>query len=261
MNRSFILLLTALILGAVAASVIVYHRERVEHSRLAAQLTAIRLQVDAAERIRAENARMKEVVELSRRDRGQAAAAVHADVDRARREVAELERKAVADRAAILEENRGKIAALQANRDLAKGAVLVENCADVGRATPEAALQTLVWASAHGHDDIVRGAVTYDSAARALAEAAIATLPESVRTKYPNPEALAALFVAQVVNDLSAIRVVDRSMEGAQATLTIAGVQKQLGKVGLTQTSAGWQVVIDTAGFERIRRLLLTPKK
>ena len=261
MSRNFVLTLVALLVGAGTLSGIAYRRLHVEHDRLAAQLTALRLQAAGKERWLAENVRMKEVIELGRRDRREATAAVRSDVSRVQREIAELEQKAGAEHETINRQSRERTEALEANRDLAKGPVLIENCTDVGRATPENALQTLIWAAAQGHDDMVQLTLKFDGAARTLAEAAIATLPEASRAKYPTPESLGALFIGQVVNDLTGIRVINRSVTGGEATLNVGGLQKPIGSIALKQNADGWQVVIDAAVFKKIERMLLSPPK
>lgn len=260
MSRKSALVLALLVVAAVL-SLVAFRRGRAEHQRLTAELARIRTQATATQRQQEENARLAELIKAGRQDQFQATAALRAEVEQAQREVAELESKAVAERDMMVEKNRVRTEALHTNRDPTQGPMLIENCADAGRATPAATLQTLIWAAAHGNDELVQSAVVFDPAARALAEAAIAMLPESSRAKYPTPESLAALFLAQVVNDLTGIRVTDQTVTGNEATISVSGLQKPIGKMNLRQTPDGWQVVLNPEVFASIRRMLLTPRK
>ena len=56
--------------------------------------------------------------------------------------------------------------------------------ANVGFATPAAALQTLNWAVANRDTNTFANSLTWDAQAKAQAEALFATAPESVRQRY-----------------------------------------------------------------------------
>lgn len=68
---------------------------------------------------------------------------------------------------------------------------------NVGRATPETALETALWAAVGGDMDTLSEAIHLDSTSRTKIEAALAGLPPELRAQYGTPEKLLALMVAR----------------------------------------------------------------
>lgn len=66
---------------------------------------------------------------------------------------------------------------------------------NVGRATPEAAFQTELWAEDRQQVEVAAAMLTFDPAARERLTALIASLPEKSRSTYVSPEYLAALLM------------------------------------------------------------------
>ena len=239
------LLFLGLCLGA-------YVQLKKANARLRSQLAAVREHDGQTVRLRANNQRLQALVARAKIDEGDALRAIHDETEQARAEVADLEQRAEERRAAKLAKDRAANAALLANRDPTKGPMLIENCGNVGRGTPADALQTLLWASAKGHDELVENLISVSGAARLVCDAMIATLPESERKKYPTPEKLMSLMIADIVTDVTAFEVAGQTMEDAQhATLTVARLSGKSQDVPMEFGPNGWQVAIADKKFLR----------
>jgi hypothetical protein len=68
---------------------------------------------------------------------------------------------------------------------------------NIGRATPEAALETAMWAAVGGDMDALAEAIHLDPDTRAKIEEAMQGLPERLRGQYGTPERLLAFMVAR----------------------------------------------------------------
>jgi hypothetical protein len=68
-----------------------------------------------------------------------------------------------------------------------------------GTATPAAAFETALWASAGGDIDALAGLLTLDPAAQTEAAALFARLPEQLRSEFVSPERLVAVLTAKDV--------------------------------------------------------------
>lgn len=76
---------------------------------------------------------------------------------------------------------------------------------DAGSASPEAALESFVWAATRGDTERLGALLAIDAAGRKELAAAFAQLSEEARASYGSPEAmLATLIAVQVPQDLSA---------------------------------------------------------
>jgi len=183
---------------------------------------------------------------------GDAAGALHAEVVRLRGEIADLEMRAEERHA----KGQANGAALAANRDPEKGLVLIENFRHVGRSSPSAVFQTMVWAATKGDDQLAASLLTFDVGARAQAEALISALPEGVRAKYPSPESLAALFFAEVVTGHEAARILSQTLQDPQhATVTIGFTSAAEGQPLTMQWGAtGWQLVVPGKAVEALKK-------
>jgi hypothetical protein len=211
--------------------------------RLRQQLAEMQAHAAATLRIEEQNRRLEAVVRQAQVDEPAARLALDAEVDRARSEVAELERIADKVHAEKIARDAAAAEALTANRDLTKGPVLVQNCANAGRATPVAAFETLVWASMQGDDELVASMIALDGASRALVEAFLARLPESTRRQYPTAGRLAALVFAEALTNLPAVEIVaEKPLERGRTMLTISRLSGKTTDLVMELGPSGWQV-------------------
>lgn len=70
---------------------------------------------------------------------------------------------------------------------------------DSGQATPQTALQTLAWCGDQGNVERMRDVISFDPAARALAEAYYATLPAAVHAQFGGLDAMAATVLTRAI--------------------------------------------------------------
>lgn len=82
---------------------------------------------------------------------------------------------------------------------LAGNTVAAEEWQNAGRATPEAAFQTALWAAAGGDLDALTDTLSFDAAARDRAAATFERLPAAVQNEVGTPERLMALLTAVAV--------------------------------------------------------------
>jgi hypothetical protein len=132
-----------------------------------------------------------------------------------------------------------------------------KNC---GRATPEAAVETTLWAAAGGELGALKEAFAFDEDTRARAEKILAGLPGVVRRQYATPEALLALFVARDVPQDS-MRVVTRQQHDDDNATVYVRVKDAEGKtrpiyLTLRRDDGGWRLLVPAQAVENIAREL-----
>ena len=231
---------TGLLAIGVLASVIVYlHRD---NAKLQTQVIALRGRDAPLTRMVEENQRAREFLAREKTDANEAARALHQDVVRLRSEVRELEeyaRAAAAQKAAAT-------AALAANLDPEMGLALLENFHNVGRGTPGAAVQTLIWAVLQAEERALVASLALASDAREEALQLLAHLPDSARATYPTPENLAALMVTNEILRVDAVQIVDTTPVDAQHVIVnvrLAGTDGTE-KIPTELGADGWKVTV-----------------
>ena len=78
---------------------------------------------------------------------------------------------------------------------------------NAGKATPEAATETVLWAALGGDVDTLSNSVVFTPTAREKAEAWFGSLPESTRQQYGSAEKVMALIIAKDAASLSGMQV------------------------------------------------------
>jgi hypothetical protein len=78
---------------------------------------------------------------------------------------------------------------------------------NLGKATPEAAVQTTIWAATGGDVDTLANGMTFTPAGRVKADAWFATLSDSTRQQYGSPEKVIALLVSKDAAGLAGMQV------------------------------------------------------
>jgi hypothetical protein len=234
---------------------------RRDNERLRRRAADAQRQREQIVQLRDANARAENRTAAAALSDASAKAAAHAELLRLRGEVAELEARG----AARPTKAKTDATTLAANRDPEKDFVLVENFSNVGRGTPSAAFQTLVWAATKGDDRALASGLTLDGKAREQIEGMLAALPEAAHAKYPNAESVAALFFANLVTGHAAARVLGQDVTDPQhATVTIAFDRMSAGRpLAVRWTANGWQLAVtdEMAGeFQRQLRTAPEPK-
>jgi hypothetical protein len=223
------------------------------------EIAMLRRQKNAVQRQTEENSR---AVEAEGRQVGDVVVQQSEEIEEARRQVAALERRATSRRAEMQAESaRRKTADAAAlavdNRDPEKGMARLEFFKNVGRANPNQALQTLIWAALSGEQEELKRGLLVEGRARARAEVLIGRLPREAKASA-TPEGLAALWFSNRVLDVPAAQMADVVFDdAAHATVVVRGgigdqqsVQMQLGPTG-------WQVVVPERALEGMQKEVL----
>jgi hypothetical protein len=246
-----------LVVALVVAGLFGLMRLRGHHANLRKELAELQRRNRAVESTRSENERLNVLVAQTDPAGADAAEARKLDLERARREVAELEQRAVTRSAEVNTRAAIENDALAANRDPEKGMTRLEHFRNAGRATPSAAIQTLVWASLIGDNQALTGALSVSGAARDKAEALLARLPAAVREKYPSAESLAAIAVTGEMMKGNALELPGYTL--ADASHSILQIRTQNGKeakLPMQLGAGGWQLVVPDRAIDAIARRL-----
>ena len=179
-----------------------------------------------------------------------------------RQEAASLERRAEEQRLNNLTKDREGALALATNHDPTKGLILIENCANVGRASPAQAFQTFVWAAVKGDDDAMAASLLLDAEARNVA----AALGEKARalTKantFSTPEKTAGLLVSDAILNVAALQITKESADDAtHVKLFITANSGDTAMLPMQLGANGWQVAVSEPMLQKqIRTSLKRP--
>ena len=182
------------LLGTMAAAGVAGLEQAREHERLQRSVEKLRGREREFARLRDEAARLERAqvsAEEERRLRADRAA-----VERIRAELAALKRR-VEERARAATDGAGETA--KRGKAMDKEFVPASEWRDRGRATPTAAVETLLWAAAGGNVGALAKAIELDPGAREQAERLLAEVPEAEREGCRTPEELVALLSATKV--------------------------------------------------------------
>jgi hypothetical protein len=133
---------------------------------------------------------------------------------------------------------------------------------DRGRSTPQAAIETALWAAATGDIDVLADSVVLEAGARPKAEQLLASLPEVSRSVYRTPERLIALLAAK---DLPAGAVsarisgaVDAGVDRGTFKLRLqdASGASQATRLQLRRSENGWRVAVSARAVDRFAQAL-----
>ena len=232
-----------LAIGGFAAAIVValtLQQQRLNVARDAARVRHERQREVQA--LAAENARLRAV---------QPSADDAATLARERQELARLHVEV-----ARLKKARAALPALDAPKNPAAGNFArPELWQNVGAGTPEAALETALWAATGGELDTLAGLLLLEGDAKVRADALLAKLPATLRADYPAPERLVALLAAKDVA-VAPVQLWRQTADGPDRTvlfLTVANDRGELRPVSLNlrRADAGWRLVVPTRAIAR----------
>jgi hypothetical protein len=133
-----------------------------------------------------------------------------------------------------------------------------------GFATPENALETVLWAAAGGDLDTLKTALQFDAAGRAEAEAVLARLPTSTRETYRTPEGLMTLFIAGDA-PLGSLNVLSRQDTGPATALAYAALTDANGAIrqaclSFVRDGERWRLVVPANAIAKVaQRVMSSP--
>jgi hypothetical protein len=120
---------------------------------------------------------------------------------------------------------------------------------NLGKATPDAAVQTTLWAASGGDVDVLANGITFTPAGRAKADAWFASLSDNTRQQYGSAEKIIALMVAKEGAGLSGMQVLGQK----EISATDVGVRVRIANnEGQTKddnfimhrTNDGWRMLL-----------------
>jgi hypothetical protein len=241
MHPRFYSILALLLIAGLAVEFV---QIEVDKSRLRRQIAPLSQNGANLTRLRTESARHRAILAQFKTGSDAGARAIHADLVAARAELAALETKASRFRA-----DASATPSIEANRDPTKAMTRAEFMSDVGRTTPEAAFQTLIWATMKGRDPEMAACIALDGAARAKTESFLATLSAEARAKYSAPEQLVALSFAYGTLESTAFQFATSTLadDGAHATLAVrirANGRESETKIPMVGSADGWAIAV-----------------
>lgn len=182
------------------------------------------------------------------------------DLARLREELAAL--KASTDQLNKFAQQAQAAAALkQAEANAPAKLTPVTELKNAGQTTPESAVETVIWAAAAGDVDALAGAIAFNAAARAKADAWFASLSEATRRQYGSPEKVAALMIAKDAAALSGLQVIgQRELNPNEVGVRIRVADDQ-GRTKddnwlMHRSNAGWQLMLPEGAVEKFARQL-----
>ncbi len=249
-SKTFIITICTLLLVFSAAWVGLHKYNNHLREKLAGQ----RLPSQQMLQLREENARLVRLLVQTDLGTGMAEQAMATELDNTRTELREL--KLQRERAATVKSDRNKKeqAALDVNGNPEIGPVRIENFRNLGRASPAAAFQSLIWAAVTG-------------AERELAES-IALEPES-RTQilellagFSPDEHLVSVFIAADVFKGAAAGIISQTNDGPDRAILRVHIANKTRDTDIPMRRAGesWQLAItDSQVKELLTRLREAP--
>jgi hypothetical protein len=127
---------------------------------------------------------------------------------------------------------------------------------NAGHATPEATLETALWAAATGDVDALAQLLLLEPDARQRAQALLDRLPDAARAQYTTPERLVALLTAKQV-PLGAMQLVATMPQGPETRLLRVRLHSPEGWARTTSVAArgaagDWRLVVPGPAVDRL---------
>jgi hypothetical protein len=131
-----------------------------------------------------------------------------------------------------------------------------------GRAAPPAALETTLWAAVGGDLETLASCVALTPAAQAKAEAVLQGLGAEVGARYPSPEALVSVLLAQDVV-FAGLQVVGRQESASDARLMVdlemADGSWKTSTLAFRRFPDGWRLSVPESVIDRYAAWLKRP--
>ena len=215
--------------GAVIAAGALY----LQHATVAElrdEITALRGDVQQMARQQKDEAGRRHLDALASPGSQSATAVVTSEngaADEQRSELAKLR----AEIRALAESTQDVARVAQAAQQAAKGEspipvklIPVAQLKNAGKATANAAVETLLWAAAGGDVETVASTIVLDPSAQVKAQELFSRLPEATRAQYGSPEKLVALMLAKDASALTGMQILGQR----DVTPDVVGVKVRL---------------------------------
>ncbi|HEU5079186.1 MAG TPA: hypothetical protein VFT72_08225 [Opitutaceae bacterium] len=152
--------------------------------------------------------------------------------------------------------------------DLSRGVFKVEALADLGCVTPRTAVESFLWAIAHGTNDDIAAMLGLTENQKRLLNETLAELPPETRAQYPDPEHLVALYGARegtIIPASGTVQITSETIAASnevqiRAHITTGAEQyKDSGLVPNNTSSfnvrngpTGWKIIVPDYAIEQI---------
>ena len=233
------------------AGVLVFQRSEAETLRK--EIDASHVRRDQAARLRAENqslaAEYPSNAELALlRDDREVLAGLRSEVEKLRNSAGKTRRVA------------GASIGSKPAMTIVDGLVPESAWRNVGHETPEAAVETALWAAAGGDVELLARSLFMDTAAREQAAALLAGLPSETRAFYGTPELLMAFLTAKDIPSEGAriLKPGPDAQAAGRRTVQLRDAARRLRQTHLTlkETPEGWRLVVPAEAVTRYRTML-----
>lgn len=247
-------ILAALLLAVLA----VLGWQRRSANELRAELDRQRVALTEKQaRHRAEQQERQQAAARARAEELDRVLAERATVARLREELAALRHRAAAPAA-----TREERAPEPARPSLVGNALTFSLWQNAGHATPEASLETALWASVNGDIDTLTGLLLFDAEARNEAAALFARLPAALQQEFVSPERLVAVLAAKDV-PLGSAAILNQYLVEQEARVTVqifdADNKHRMALLSLRSDETGWRFVVPANAVKRYAAWLRAP--
>jgi hypothetical protein len=251
-SRSLAIVLAAILVAAGASALGLQH---LDNSRLRRQIAQQLRMAEQAADARAENRQLRALVDAGQSSANVAAAA-RDQLALARKELADLERRAELVRVEQRGRSQPDFESLATNRDPTRAQTRAEYFEAKGQATPTDTIQTAIWAALKGDAATLAKTCTMTPATRAQAEQLIARLPVDARQQW-TPEKLAALWMVAAFNEVPALQLTgEKFMQADEATVYFRLYGKTDEEhINLKRRADGWQLILPSNAIEIEQRV------
>jgi hypothetical protein len=133
---------------------------------------------------------------------------------------------------------------------------------NAGRTTPEASLETALWAAANGDIDTLTSLLVFDAEARHEATALFTQLPSNLRQEFVSPERLVAVLAAKDV-PLGSAALLNQYPTPTETKLSVqvfdAEGKYKLALLSVRPDDGGWRFVVPANAVKRYAAWLRAP--
>ena len=140
---------------------------------------------------------------------------------------------------------------------LAAGLTPVLNLGNAGRATPQAAFTTQLWAARTGNVELEATALTFSPEGRAKLQALLASLPADLAATYDTPEKLMAFALAGSPHPIGGMQIRGETPAGTDDVILHTAWQHaddtivHESDVHLVHSAEGWRMVVPVSLVDR----------
>lgn len=139
--------------------------------------------------------------------------------------------------------------------------VAAANWVYAGSESPDAAIESVLWAASHGDVDHLSGLLAFEPDVRARVDALFSQLPAASQQDYGSPErVVATLLAGSFPKDASAMTIQGGSAQGQDASVAVSvdhsdGPTKN-NVVKFHRTADGWQLVVPSSVMASCEKIL-----